>query len=276
MNTWILISPKQLLANGSNLKFQFLILLFSATFLRAESVWQSQTSKHFEIFVSTGKLGGALIAGLEDMRSKLQVHVAPFAPWFHKEKIKIYIYPDEAAYLNGQFHPPQWSLGIAIAKSRTVAVYQQSDTRKFKTIVLHEITHLLFQDYFEEKPPRWLTEGYAMLMEQDALLTLKSLKDSSLIAKSKNKPPLTVIPLGRFFQETPDRDTPESRTGVWYQQAKSLVQYLYRSRQANAFKELCEHLKKGAPLTEALKSVYGFESVPALEQAWLFYLKTLP
>ncbi len=255
-----------------------LIFLFSyflgLNILAAEPIWQGQASEHFEIFASTGHLSGALIAGLEDIPSKLQIHMTIFNPWTHKEKITIYIYPDEAAYLNGQFHPPPWSLGIAMAKSRTIAVYQQTDTRKFKSIVLHEITHLLFQDYFGEKPPRWLTEGYAMLMENETLLNLKTVSRArSLMEKNSNTPDPRWLPLTQFFQESPTTDTPESRTGLWYKQAKSLVGYLYKSQKSERFKEFCSKLKQDTPLDEALNSAYNLKDVKALEKAWSFYLK---
>ncbi|HXT00191.1 MAG TPA: hypothetical protein VN915_05920 [Elusimicrobiota bacterium] len=177
------------------------------------------------------------------------------------EKTHVYIYQSIDAYRRGRFHPPPWSGGLlqTAGGTKTVVVFEPVDTG----VVAHELTHLYFHSYFDEKsasPPPWLDEGLAVMMQEQAL---------SLLDPRLKGPVLgSTAPLAAFLKSRPGQDAPAAWVNGWYRQAESLAWFLKRGRIEASFPEFCGRLRDGEDVETSLRDVYGDQDLAAFEAGW--------
>ena len=133
--------------------------------------WRESQTPHFLINHQATWLPAGFSMGAERVHSRLRMDLGMFSPWMSKEKINLYIYRDQEAYLAGEFAPPKWSNGLAIYERKAVVMPTMKDPRKMVQVMAHETTHLLFDSYWREvrrEPPAWINEGLAMLEEAES------------------------------------------------------------------------------------------------------------
>jgi hypothetical protein len=122
----------------------------------------------------------------------------------------------------------------------------------------HELTHVLFANYFGAQPPRWADEGGALLSEDEAQGERQSKFFRRMLAEDK------CFPLGRFFAlgKYPD-DVP-----CLYAQAHSVARFLVDAKGRKAF---LAFVKNGVESgwDDAARKHYGYTNVEQLEKAWL-------
>jgi hypothetical protein len=178
------------------------------------------------------------------------------------KKIDVYLYASRDSFLKGRFNPPPWSGGLMADSDgqKVLAVFEPLDT----SVAAHELTHLYFHTYFDEKsvsPPAWLDEGLAVML-QDEAMTLPDPREKGPVL-------LGSIPMKTFMQSRPAQDTPSASVTGWYLQAHSVVRFLRRGHIEASFTEFCRKLRDGVDAETALRDVYGYADVDAFEQAWL-------
>jgi hypothetical protein len=227
---------------------------------------------HFQILHQSPFTAPGLAMDLERIHNRLRLDLSMFAPWMAKERVKVFLYRTQRAYLAGTFRPPSWSNGIAFYDRKTVASFEQG--RRLSRVLGHELTHLFIESWWQESrkaPPPWINEGLAMLEETDAA-------DSAGSDWYQAMPLLEggeAMPLDRFLRTSPARDLKNQRAvALWYVQAYSLVRFLYRGHSRLQFFNFCSRLREGRPLGASLWTVYRYPSLERLEAAWRAWLSS--
>jgi hypothetical protein len=128
----------------------------------------------------------------------------------------------------------------------------------------HELTHLYFHTFFDEKPtapPPWLDEGLAVMLQDDALTRPDPREKGPVLP--------APIPMAAFLRSRPAADAPGARVTLWYQQAHSVVRFLRQAHVDSLFTDFCRRLRDGAEPEAALRDVYGYPDLNAFEADWL-------
>ena len=246
-----------------------LLLLAQLASAQTEATWSSEETAHFTIHHENkgSSLGGN--NRIERIYESLHPDLWRLVPWMTQKKINVYIYSGRASYLKGRFNPPPWSGGLLSDADgeKILAVYEPVDA----AVTAHELTHLYFHTYFDEKPapaPAWLDEGLATML-QDEALTLPDPRDKGPVLPAP-------LPFDAFLQTRPARDTPSARVTLWYQQAHSVVRFIKRAHIEASFADFCGRLRDGEDLESALRGVYGYADLGAFERAWLSWRPKKP
>ena len=132
--------------------------------------WRETTSPHFMVEHEMPWTPPGFVMSLERMHSRLRMDLGMFSPWMAKERVKLYLYRGKEGYQRGQFHPPEWSNGIADYKRRLIVSYELESGQKLMQVVAHEMTHLIFFEYMgrANENQRWINEGLAVYEESKA------------------------------------------------------------------------------------------------------------
>jgi len=193
-----------------------------------------------------------------------------FSPWMTTEKVNIYIYSSQKSYVAGEFHPPQWSGGLAIYQKRCIVVYDNGDRASLRSVCAHELTHLFFESYFSENrrmPPLWLNEGLAVNMEDRSAGAHGQWTQALAVAT-----PARLKPLKQQFSAVSMTDNGNTQeVSDWYLESFGVTKFLMQNRMQ--FKNFCKLLRDGAAVEQALWNVYRYHTVDDLDTAfreWLF------
>jgi hypothetical protein len=239
-----------------------LLLLASLASAQTEASWNVDQTQHFTIHHEgmSSSLGTNNL--VERIYEALHPALWPLVPWMTQTKIDVYLYRSRESFLKGRFHPPFWSGGLMTetANEKALAVFEPLDTG----VVAHELTHLYFHTFFDEKsasPPAWLDEGLAMELQDDALTMSDPRETGPVIA--------APMPMKTLLRSRPAQDTPAARVNAWYQQAHSVVRFLRRGHIESLFTDYCGKLRDGGDPEAALLAVYGYADLNAFEAAWL-------
>lgn len=241
---------------------RILLLLAATALAQPESSWNSEETQHFVIHHEKKASSLGDDNKIERIYEAIHPELWRLVPWMTQKKISIYLYGGRDSFLKGRFNPPPWSGGLLndAAGEKVLAVYEPLDM----ATTAHELTHLYFHSYFDEKPaqpPSWLDEGLASML-QDQALTLPDFRDKG--------PALSAtIPMKTFLEMRPANDTPSAQVSLWYRQAHSVVQFLKRAHIETGFVDLCGKLRDGEDAEAALREVYGYPNLGAFEQAWM-------
>jgi hypothetical protein len=187
----------------------------------------------------------------------------------------VYLYQDQRAYAEGQFHPPPWSNGVAIYDQKAVAIPMMKTTAQMLHVLAHENTHLIFVNYFREghraDPPHWVNEGLAMLEEADSPdKPQTSPWYQSMVMMDSRR----WFPLEQFFRISPTKDlrNDQKLVEIFYVQAYSVTNFLVRQHTQMQFKSFCDRLRDGAGVPDALRLAYRYRSIDDFERAWRKWL----
>ena len=189
--------------------------------------------------------------------------------WTWDKRVKLYIYPDHAAYVGSSGHP-EWSQGMADYAKKEISSYAFS--RNFLDSILpHELAHLIFRDFvgFEGEVPRWLDEGVAQWEEEanrpEKLRMVKALYDHGGL--------LSLAEMMRLNINAVKND--DRLVAAYYVQSVSLVGFLLETYGADEFAAFCRELRDGKTMDEALASAYPLHirDLDDLEAGWRANLK---
>jgi hypothetical protein len=254
-------------------------VFFSLNLLAAEvatapavSNWHIKESPHFEILHESSWSPASISLEMEKMFSSMRMNMAMFAPWMTRERTRIYIYGSQQSYLDGEFNPPRWSKGLAYFSKKTVVVYDTGDMGKLKAVIAHELSHLYFEGYFGEKlkyPPQWLNEGLAVSLEESVF------PDGGPWSRALAYfPKARQVPFDQFFGLKIEQLDSDTKIADWYLQSYGTVLYLYRPNTRLQFKGLCEALRDGVKLEDALWKVYRVREGADFSRKWAAWLET--
>jgi hypothetical protein len=240
-----------------------LALAAAAPSSASESDWSSSRSMHFVIHHESPRLPMGFTGSVEAGHRKVSAELSSLATWLVAEKIDVYLYRNTDSYHAGRFHPPAWSDGIALTPNRPgapkgIAVFEGVSGPTFA----HELSHLVLGSWFLEsgrRPPRWLDEGLAMLVESE-LAVGRPIESGPSVQDPE--------PAESFTASQPGRDASSERVNAWYAQAESMTRFLKRAKSPFQFPRLCRALRDGDKLEHALFTIYAFRSLKEFETAW--------
>ena len=167
--------------------------------------------------------------------------------------------------------------------NRPVVTSQQmeirGEVRQLQNSVLpHEITHTVLAYHFGRAVPRWADEGGSVLSENDEERYSHDVRCRELLNLGRG---IRLRVLFRMAEYPRDMI-------VLYAQGYSVCAYLVDKGGRDGRAKLLEFLRigmqgndpksHGTPESwnEAARKVYGFDSIDAMEEAWLLALKTPP
>jgi hypothetical protein len=136
--------------------------------------------------------------------------------------------------------------------------------RMLHSVLPHEVTHTVFAHYFRYPVPRWADEGGSVLSEDDR----ERLTHDKLCRQKLNYH--QAVPLRRLFTLREYGEVQDVM--VIYAQGYSVSQYLVNQGGRQAFLGFVAMGLRG-DWDRAAQTYFHFQSVEALEQAWLQHLR---
>ncbi len=176
-------------------------------------------------------------------------------------KFKFYSYGDFASWkkaAEARGFNPNTLMAFAAGNRRVFfyELYMKTD------VIYHEIAHEIYRELTKDANiPRWWSEGiaqYALLTSGEAK---QQISNSRFRAMNNQRIPLLSA----------DDNSYEHN----YEDGLSVVYFLARGKGKDKFKEFNYNLRKEKGFENSLSEVYGFDSINALDRAWVEYLKKI-
>lgn len=135
-----------------------------------------------------------------------------------------------------------------------------SEERILDSVLPHEINHTIFACHFRRPLPRWADEGAASLIENESeRMRLRHIHDQVMNTTRK-------IPLQTLL-EMKNYPNDKQQVLTLYAEGHSLADFLIQRSDKPTYLKFLQ-LAHEQGWNEALKSVYQFDSVDALERIW--------
>lgn len=223
----------------------------------------------FLVYREKGPVTPKLTNVLDNIHGSLMLDLTPFTLIVKPGKILVMLFLAKESYMN-YTHRPSWSGASSDLQSDTMYIIEKTG---FYALSVHELTHLYFDQFFLPKlSPLWLSEGMAVYMQVYATQKRPTYVDNRLrqIVQTGK-----LIPFEQMMAAETLKDYPRDQAEIWYTQAYSVVDYLLNTRSRDEFYKMCEELKNGAPMYQALYRAYGmpFNKVSTLQNVWLHDLQ---
>jgi len=181
--------------------------------------------------------------------------------WSWDERTRILIAKDKDEYLKN-FSCPSWSTACVDYRSRIIYTYPMQ--KDFSSILLHELTHIIFREYIGyNQMPLWLDEGMATYLEfrdtaqcRILVATTKKLIEGNKYIKFKD--------INSMYSIKSDVDT-----SLFYTQSFSMVYFLKERFGRDDFAEFLSALHSGSTVDEALSKAFRvIENTESFELYW--------
>ncbi|MCX7641406.1 MAG: peptidase MA family metallohydrolase [Elusimicrobiales bacterium] len=251
--------------------FYFFLKLFLA--INLFSNWHRIETKNFNIYMEGKWQIQSISMEIEKIYSLLKMYLSSFSPWMLKEKTNIYIYQNYENYLKSEFKPPQWSKGLCFHKKRTIVVYYRDTLEDLLSTIIHELTHLYYEDFFLRKmkgPPIWLNEGLAVYMES-IYKGNNSQWNKSLIFIPHDK----IINFSSFIKTDINKLKSDEEIAFWYLQAFGMVKYLYSNFGKASFYKFNLEISNNITIEKSLWNIYRISDWEIFEKRWLDWIARL-
>lgn len=193
-------------------------------------------------------------------------------PWVFDRRAKIFVYKDRQEYLD-KTKMPAWSYGAANVRQKEVYTFDGA-WKVFKYTLVHELTHLIFQEFIGDDGsiPLWLNEGAAMYMEHKG-------HRGQLVTRVKKLTKNEYIPMKELlnirFSDIEHVSNPNGElqgngyVGVFYLESFSVINFLIKKYGRFRFSMFCREISKGKKPEEALfKSYNSLRDYEKLEEQW--------
>lgn len=170
----------------------------------------------------------------------------------------IFIFRDEKDWKYFLLSNPvamEWS--FSFVQGMSMYLQQADSTGSSAEVLGHEMTHLVFNRFYQGRMPIWLNEGTAEWYGEFAYAAFKGIKKSKRqIFRRIN----TIYPLGELMSAV---TYPADRQAVssFYQTSKFLVGFLQLQYPQEQFEPFLADMVKGTPTDVALMRHYGISSV---------------
>ncbi|MBI4655733.1 MAG: hypothetical protein HY746_03185 [Elusimicrobia bacterium] len=227
-------------------------------------------TRHFIIYHEIVEASEKIRNSMELLHGNIMLDLVAFSPWTRDKKIFVYLCTSQETYqkLTGR---PVWSGGAASLIERKIYLYESEEAFG---ILAHEMTHVYFDGFFTAQipSPLWLSEGLATFVQTERGLAPPAwLKENLEMLKKGGG--FKLADLTRIENL---HDADEDSIRLWYSQSYSLVKFLMRLKQGDAFYQFCKNLKEGQALNQALFRAYGmpYNKISSLEYVWRHDLKT--
>jgi hypothetical protein len=161
----------------------------------------------------------------------------------------------------GSFPPAQdWIGGQAFVDlGVTVQIIGEGDTGWMRTVLFHELSHLVFSQALEgalAPAPSWLDEGLAMYNEPDDLDSTNRNRNSARLVEeaAENNELLAFSQLQGNFGA--DRQV----VGIAYAQSEMMVTYFINDCEKDGFRQLIQNLVDDMSVDGAIEAACGYNS----------------
>ncbi len=201
--------------------------------------------------------------------------------WVWDERCRVYIYANKEDYLRSVKTLPEWSEGGAIPERREIHCYYHEDNeRLFRTVLPHEMTHLLFYEARKGmRIPHAIDEGVAMREEEDKSRVLGSYYVVTNALQNKK-----YIPVYRLLDWQSEYVKMDNETAqLFYAESCLLLDFLLTEFPKNFFANFCWRMRSGSDFYKAFRlsyprySAYGKINVDKLEEEfWQYVRRTNP
>ncbi len=137
---------------------------------------------------------------------------------------------------------------------------QGSEQRILDSVLPHEINHTIFASHFRRPLPRWADEGAASLIEHDSERNRLREIHTRVMGSRRKIPLKSLLDIKNYPQDKQDILT-------LYAEGHSLADYLIQHGSKPQYLQLMA-MAHDRGWEAALKNLYGFKSVDALEREW--------
>ena len=247
------------------------IVPFYQTFPKEESVSIPQAPKGFfsaltnnyVIFREEIAVTPQLKDFLDNIHGNFVLDIIPFSLYSEFKRLFLMLFRNKSSFMKYTSRPA-WSQAATDVKSRSIYLMEGYS---FKSALVHELTHLYFDGFFEPaEPPLWLSEGYAVYQQSKVQTRAeKNWLYKNIITLSKKN----YISFKEFNGVTNLKNYAPQEVELWYAQSYSVVKYLVEKDQ-DSFYQFSKNLKENMPLGKALYRAYGMplNTLKALEYTW--------
>jgi tetratricopeptide (TPR) repeat protein len=231
--------------------------------------WKTRETPHFNIKHKNDYAAKRLAEFAEYHTGRLLAYfdaAGSFTTW--EKKCTVELHPDREAYKKTDV-APEWSGGLSIVERKggklvdfRILLFQEAN-HLFIVMLPHELAHIVFHmaTGFDKNVPLWLGEGVAVWFEPD----FRHGYYRRILAMELDRDRL--IPLKELFAM---KGYPEENRDLYYAECYFLAEMLI-GRGGTA--KILEFSKKisvsGASVEKALKDLYGFENMDALNDFYL-------
>ncbi|MDD2866626.1 MAG: peptidase MA family metallohydrolase [Candidatus Omnitrophota bacterium] len=184
-----------------------------------------------------------------------------FDYWTWDERAKIYLYPDQEAYMK-EMGQPSWSGGAAAYEKKSIWTFPR-EAGFFDSLLPHEIGHIILREAIgSRKVPLWFEEGIASYLEQAKRygaekIVLNAMRDR------------TFIPLKDLSSIDGSSLRAAGEANIFYAESVSLVSYLVDKFGVERFSYLLRKIKDGMAFDDALAyAFYDIRSESDLGKYW--------
>jgi hypothetical protein len=221
----------------------------------AQPTQATAQSKNFVVTVEPANAD--LAKRIADQAERLRTDLAtlwfgqPLADWQDPVPIHVQLRPFGAVSAAG----PDKKTGKLSANIRGKA------DSILRTILPHELTHLIFAGFFADKEPPWAAEGIAVMAEpQEDIQRHDKITATQLAAN-------TSLPFTKFFNMKNPVQEGDDDPNAFYAQSYSVVSFLVEK---GGRPKLLQFIRDGMAngWDKAAQDNYGFKSVDELDQAW--------
>lgn len=246
------------------------VLIFCGVCFAAD--FNEAKSRHFIVYYDKGvpeDFVDSVIEAAEEYYNDLTDKLAfvRYKYWMWDDRAKIYLYPDQDAYVKdtGQ---PSWSSGTASYNDKTIWTYPR-ESGFFDSLLPHEIGHIIFREVVgKNRVPLWLEEGVAQYLEQAKRIG----SERTVIKAIENG---TFIPFDELNSINGRTLRARSDVELFYAESINIVLFLLNKSSTKAFNEFLRKLKQGKSLEDALSfAYYDIRKISDLGKMWEDYLNS--
>jgi hypothetical protein len=184
----------------------------------------------------------------------------------HLDSFHVYIMPTRKSFretLTGRL--PSWTGAFANPSVNTMVIRSPrwNPDDSFETTLIHEFFHLLIHQYLGvHKLPRWMDEGLAIFYSHE-----ERWKTATALAKAIATG--SIIPLSEIDYVL---EYHQAKADLAYQQSFSAVDYLLRTYDSDALRQIVKGLKEGQSLDDCFFLATG-SSYADFEMEWQNYAR---
>lgn len=134
------------------------------------SKWKHTESEHFILHYQVSDVRDRLAKEAEFYYWKIKNDLA-LTQEVIDHKSHIFIFENEATWRQFQSNVQVLGIGGVTLGNEFFCFYPKKQDKEFSAIVAHEMTHLVFNRFFERPPPLWLNEGFAEYQGEKAFFS---------------------------------------------------------------------------------------------------------
>lgn len=186
--------------------------------------------------------------------------------WIWENRAVLYIAKDKADY-SKSFKCFSWSAACVDYNRKIIYTYQNHVN--FETILVHELTHIIFREYVKGgNLPLWLEEGVAVYMENKYGRGSYGGTLGFLKKKIEDDSYIKLVQLNNLTTQVLTKSSKEY-VNLFYIESFSLINFLMEEHGSYRFYRFLYYLRKGHNTEKALaRAFYYYKNLDIVEREW--------